>query len=204
MSGAPPASPVAPPSPFLRVARLLRPGGNPLARDVDRIESAVVLLCVLAALVLVPVMLTFGSVTFTSLAGQSSREVRDRVVATLTEDAPVTSTGTQGEVPVVTAKVPATWRLADGTTGTGVVDAPEGLKAGAEVPVWLDGSGTPAGAPLSTADAAAAGALVAAGGWCAVAGLFAAVCLLLHRLFDRRRFRAWDVEWARIGPGQSR
>lgn len=206
MSGAPPASPAAPPSPLLRLARLLRPGRNPLARDTDRVESAVVLLFVLVALVLVPVMLTFGSVTFRSLVEQSTREssARYEAVATLTEDAPVTSVGTQGEVFLVTAKVPATWRLPDGSTRTGLVDADEGLKAGAEVQVWLDASGAPAEKPLSTADAAVTGALVAAVGWFAAAGLLATAWWVVHRLLDRRRFRAWDAEWARIGHGQSR
>ena len=206
MSGAPPASPAAPPSPLLRLARLLRPGRNELARHTDRVESTVVLLFVLIALVLVPVMLTFGSETFTRVVEQSTQDsaARYEVVATLTEDAPVTSVGTQGEVFLVTAKVPATWRLPDGSTRTGLVDADEGLKAGAEIPVWLDESGAPAERPLSTADAAVAGALVAAVGWITAVGLLATVCWILHRMLDRHRFRAWDAEWARIGQGQGR
>lgn len=182
---------------------MLRPGRNPLARDVDRVESTIVILFVVIALVLVPVMLTFGSVTFTSLTEQGSREstARYESVATLTEDAPVTSVGTQGEVFLVTAKVAATWQLLDRTTRTGLVDAAEGLKAGAEVPVWLDESGAPAKAPLSTADAAVAGVLVATVGWFATVGLFAMVFWVLHRVLDQRRFRAWDAEWARMSGG---
>lgn len=66
MSAEPPAvspSPSPSPSPIPRLVRLLRPGGNPLARGVDRTEGAVVGLLVLVALALVPVMLTLGSVT---------------------------------------------------------------------------------------------------------------------------------------------
>jgi hypothetical protein len=130
----------SPPSRTRRLARLLYPGRNPLARGADRAEAAVVVLSVLLAMVLVPVMLTLGSVTYSNLVEQSARQSRGRheTVAVLTQDAPGTSVGTRGETVSGKAKVPARWRLPDGTTRTGLVEADDGSKAGAEVSVWLD------------------------------------------------------------------
>lgn len=195
-----------PPSPFLRLARSLRPGGNPLARGVDRAEAAVVVVVVLLALVLVPVLLTLGSVIHGGLVEQGRREAatRHETVAVLTADAPVTVAGTPGMVVSAKVKVAARWELADGTTRTGRVEADEGLHAGAQVRIWVDDTGTPTAAPLSTQDATAMGVLVAVMGWLAATGVLAVIWWLLHRVFDRRRYRAWDEEWARLGPGQLR
>lgn len=188
-------------SPVLRLARLVRPGRNPLARGVDRAEGTAVLLFVLLALVLMPVMLTLGSVTHATLAerAEEQRATRHETVAVLTEDAPVTSMG-QGEGVGTTSKVAARWQLPHGRTSTGQVDAEAGMKSGTEVRIWLDGSGTPVDPPVSAMDAVVAGVLVAVSGWLAVAGLFALVCWGMHHVLDRRRYRAWETEWARVGP----
>lgn len=212
MSGEPPAVPPPPssssssspslPSPLLRLVRLLRPGGNPLARGVDRTEGAIVSLVVLLALALVPVMLTLGSVTYTGLAEQSARQAESRheTVAVLTEDAPAATPGPHGTVVDARSPVPARWQLPDGSTRTGTVSAEDGQKAGAEVPVWLDRSGNAVDPPLSSSDAAVTGVLVAVCGWLAVVVLLVLVFCGLHRAFDRRRHRSWDIEWARVGP----
>lgn len=195
-----------PPTPFRRLVRTLRPGANPLARGVDRAEAAVVIVVVLLALLLVPVLLTLGSVTHGGLVEQGRHEAatRHQTTAVLTEDAPVTVAGTPGIVASAKVKVAARWALADGTTRTGRVDADEGLHAGAEVRIWVDDAGAPAAAPLSTEDAAAMGVLVAVLGWLVVACVLAVVWWALHRAFDRHRYRVWDDEWARLGPGQLR
>jgi hypothetical protein len=114
-----------PPSWPLRLFRLLRPGGNPLGRGVDRAEATIVILFVLLALVLVPVMLTVGSLTSSSLAEQGERQSRawHETVAILTEDAPESTVGTPGEFVGGPSKVAARWQLPDGTTCTGSVEA---------------------------------------------------------------------------------
>jgi hypothetical protein len=169
---------------------------------VDRVEGTVVTLAVLLALVLVPVMLTFGSLTYDSLAERSEQQSgsRHQTVAVLTQDAPDPSTGMRGEVVGGTSKVPARWQLPAGTTRTGRVEADDGLKAGAEVPIWLDESGNPMDPPLSTVDSIGAGVLVAGFGWLAAVGLLVFVCWCLHRVLERRRYRSWQAEWARVEP----
>jgi len=192
----------APPSLARRLVRLSRPGGNPLSRGTDRAEAMVVILSVLFALVLVPVMLTFGSLTYASLADQSARQFRDRyeTVAVLTANAPDTAGSTRGEAVGGKSKVAARWQLRDGATRTGLVEADAGSKAGTEVSVWLDESGRPVDPPLSTVDLVGAGVLVAVFGWLGAVGLLAFGCWGLHRAFDRRRYRAWDSEWIRVAP----
>lgn len=159
-------------------------------------------LFVLFALALLPVMLTLGSVTYTGLAERSAQQEKTRheTVAVLVEDAPVATVGVQGTVIKGRSEVLAGWQLPDGDSRTGLVSVEDGLKAGAEVPVWLDRSGNAVDPPLSSSDAAVTGVLVAVCGWLAVAGLFAVVCGGLHRAFNRRRYRAWENEWARVEP----
>jgi hypothetical protein len=187
---------------IVRWARLLRPAGNPLARGADRLEGAAVLLSVLLALVLVPVMLTVGSLTYGSLDERSEQQASAgrETVAVLTKDASPITASTRGDISADDPDVPARWQMPDGTVRTGVVQASNGLKAGAEVSVWLDESGQPMAPPLSTADAVMTGVVTALFGWCVAVGLLALACWALHRALDRRRYRAWQTEWARVEP----
>lgn len=160
------------------------------------------LLSVLLALMMVPVMLTLGSVTYADLAEDSAHQAstRHETVAVLTHDAPAVTFGAGGEIVSGKSDVRARWRLPDGTVRTGLVPAEDGMRAGTEVPVWLDESGNSVDPPMSTADAAAVGVLVAVGGWAAVAGMLALACWGLHHTLDRRRHRAWTAEWAKVEP----
>jgi hypothetical protein len=189
-------------STLARLVRLVRPGRNPLARGVDRLQGALVALSVCAGLVLVPVMLTIGSLTYADLAEQGEEQVRTRheTVATLTEDAPSVAFGAHGDLSVGSSKVRAEWWLPDGTTRAGLVTAPDGRHAGAEVPVWLDEAGDPTDPPLSGPDAVAAGVLVAVTGWATATSLVVLVCCGFNWLIERHRQRAWQTEWARIEP----
>ncbi len=117
----------------------------------------------------------------------------------VTQDAP-TSTGPRGEVVGGTSEVPARWELPDGTIRAGTAEARDGLKAGAEASIWLDGSGGRVDPPVSTTDIVGAGVLVGAFGWLAAVGLLALVCWCLHRVLERRRYRIWQAEWVRAEP----
>jgi hypothetical protein len=72
--------------------------------------------------------------------------------------------------------------------------------AGAEVKVWLDKSGRPVAAPVSTVDSVGVGVLVAFFGWLIAVGLIALAGWGLHHVLDRRRYQAWAAEWARVEP----
>lgn len=170
------------------------PGGNPVSRGVDRAEAVSLLLLVVLGMVLLPIMLMAGSLTYGSImatAEQQSR-TRHRVVATLVEDAPPADANGSG-------RALAQWPTAAGPQ-TGRVPANTGLNAGDRVRVWLDEYGRPAVAPASRQDAAVGGALVAITGWLTAAGMLGLVHSGIKRLLDRRRYRAWGSEWARVEP----
>lgn len=176
------------------------PGRNPLTRGIDRLQGVVAILSVVVGLVLVPIMLTVGSLTYDDMADKGAEEASARyeTVATLTEDAPVLSA--RGDTLVGSPRVRAEWRTRAGTTDTGRVSADNGMKAGDEIAVWLDEDGRPVDAPVSESAAVAAGVLVAASGWLAACGLLALAFFGLRWVLDRHRYRAWQLEWARVEP----
>lgn len=187
-----------------RLARLAWPHRNPLARGSDRVESATLVAVVVAALLLGPVMLVFGSIVHADMVAEGEQEARTRhaAAAVLTRDAP--DTGLRGPGSSIgNPNVPATWTLPDGTTGTGRVTAPSDTKAGAKIDIWLDQDGRVAERPLTAADAALGGAVVALSGWLSAVVLLVAAQTGLRLLLNRRRYRAWDRQWERVEPGWS-
>jgi hypothetical protein len=118
----------------------------------------------------------------------------------LIDDAPMMTAGGFGQFVPPRAEVWARWQLADGSVRTGLVAVEGGLRAGARVPIWIDESGRWVEPPMSLSDAVARAALVAAGLWSVAVGLLALGCGTLHHLLDRRRYQAWETEWARIEP----
>ncbi len=178
--------------------RLLRPGDDPLVRDVDRAERVTVLACVVLAVLLIPVALTVGALTYRGLAAAAAEKAatHHRTVAVLTEDVP--AAGARGYAGSTTPSARVRWRLPDGTTRSGVVPVRDGMAAGDTVDVWLDESGAPTGPPMSTSDAAGTAIGVAAFGWLGAAGLLALCCYGLHTRFERRRLRGWADAWAAL------
>jgi hypothetical protein len=172
--------------------RLYRLDGNPLRRRSDRIEAL--------GLAFALVLFTAGLVAAPMLGGalyeQSRAEVETGrwVTATVTKTAATARPVPEGSVsPVWTA---ARWAGPDGRVVTGQVPVRLGAEAGTAVRVWFDGSGQPSERPRQQAELVAQG--VAAG--LAVALLTGLVALLfaavLRHVLDRRRYAAWDAEWA--------
>jgi hypothetical protein len=178
----------------LRLVRLIVPGGNPVSRGVDRAEAVSLLLLVVFGAVLVPIMLMAGSLTYGSIMASAEQQARSRhqVVAVLVEDAPPADANGSG-------RALARWQTPAGPQ-TGRVPAHAGLHAGDHVRTWFDENGRPAAAPVSSEDAAVGAALVAITGWLTAAGLLGLVHGGVKRLLDRRRYREWAREWARVEP----
>ena len=182
----------------VRLLRRLLPGRNPLARGADSLQGALLIVVVALGLLLVPVMLTFGSVTYVDLVEKGEQQGRTwhQTVAVLTEDAPAVGAGGAG----ASSRVMAEWRLPNGVMRSGRVPADAGSRAGAKVTVWLDEQGKPVDPPVGTSEAVAAGVFVAVIGWFAATGLLALVYYGVSRLLDRRRLRSWEQEWMRVEP----
>jgi hypothetical protein len=191
-------------SPLARLVRLLWPRGNPLVRGTDRVEAVTLVAAVLIGLLLLPIMLVVGSVTYADVIEKSQEQGRTRheAVATLLQDAPSKSIAARGVT--TSSAVRATWQLPDGSTRTGTVQVSDGLRAGAKVDIWLDDQGRVVTAPVSSTDAVWVAAVVAACGWLAVVGLLAVAQFGIHQLLDRRRHRGWGQEWERVAEGWDR
>jgi hypothetical protein len=93
----------------------------------------------------------------------------------------------------------AKWQTPTGEQ-TGRVPANAGMVAGDHVRAWLDENGRPAVAPAKSEDAVVGAALVTITGWLTAASLLCLVHSGVKRLLDRRRYRAWGREWARVEP----
>jgi hypothetical protein len=181
---------------MVRLARFVT-GRNALRRPVDRIEAAV----------LIALYAAFGvAVAIACMAGIRTYQVQQAVSvglrpasAVLIQDGP--SAGSLGRV----GQAEARWFVPGGGEQSGVLTtatAPDiaGAAVGARIPVWLDPSGRPTGAPpdetVMIIYSLVAGAMVTA-----IAGTALLVVYALCRvILDRRRLAAWESAWDRTGP----
>jgi hypothetical protein len=180
------------------VAALLRRfmlGSGPLKRGSDRLQVVVRLLLLAVLLMGIPVALAVGTAAHSRIAAEATAQVasRFRVTARLTENALLSPDGNSGSAS-------ATWAAPSGTRRDGVLPVAVTARKGAAVPVWVDRSGRRTAPPLDRS-AAMAGAVgytlgTLGGIWLAAAGAY----LLVRRMIDRHRLRAWAAEWAAVGP----
>lgn len=188
--------------------RLWRLRRNPLRRRSDLLEGWLRI----AARLLLTLLIPAGcALTAASVAQQTLRAGEDlhRASAVLTEPAPgdptengpgwFASVGQERDVPVR-----ARWTAPDGTTHTGVAEAPPGSERGARVTVWLDDAGRTRPRPPEPGEAWAGGVLTGlALALPAVVLVMGARGVLCARL-DARRAEGWEREWAEVGPEWSR
>lgn len=185
-----------------RQLRLLLPGTNPLVRGSDRLQGALLIVVLALATVLVPVMLTIGSLTYSGLVDTAERHSREwvRTTAVVTENALPAGYASRGEPVFATTRAVVEWRRPDGTTGTGRASVERGTRVGARITIWLDERGNPVDPPAEPADAVAAGVLVAVTGWFVAGGVLTLAYHGTKRLLDRSRSRSWEREWTRVEP----
>jgi hypothetical protein len=188
--------------PLWRLARRLWPHGNPLARAADRVEAAALLILVLVGLVMTPLAAASGSEAYANQRAVTEQQNRNRqpTTAVLLADPPPLSVTSPGRVVHGRTPAQARWSLPDGSVRTGQVQADDWLRAGAELPIWIDQSGNPVDRPATADTAIVAGLRAALTSWLAVMAVlaagFAALCLLL----SRSRKAGWHREWASVEP----
>ncbi|WP_433158504.1 Rv1733c family protein [Kribbella sp. CA-247076] len=181
----------------LMYLRRLGFGRNPLRRRVDRLESALLVSALVAALLVVPAAVVLGT-TITARA----EEKADRHRALLQSVPARTLESTAEAVPSspgqVTSTVRIGWLDPSGVAREGTADVVIGTEAGAELTVWLDASGALTRAPREPADSAAlgtsAGMTLPMLAW----PLLWATFRLARRPLDRRRAEDWAREWERV------
>jgi hypothetical protein len=188
--------------PMTRLVHQAFPYRNKLATTGDRIEGAVLALGVAVSLLAVPVAGATGSETYAEDRARVAVEQvsRQRVDAVLVEDAPLTIGSTERGGVVESTPVPARWRLRDGSTREGVVQAHYDAKAGARVPIWVDESGRAAEPPMTNEGAAINGIILAFLLWGALTGAMALLYIATSFAHRRIRLRQWANEWRRIAP----
>ncbi|WP_030927042.1 hypothetical protein [Streptomyces sp. NRRL S-646] len=177
--------------------RFWRWRNNPLRRHSDVVEAWIVLATWIIALV--------GGL-FAGIAADAAmqdslaarRAAVHAVPAELTRNADRTAYVSTDGGDTVWGKV--RWTAADGTTHTGLTRVDPSSTAGTSVTVWTDRRGELTPRPPTEGEArvqsALTGALAAAVTSCVALG-----CGRLTRhLLDRRRMRAWEAEWERVGP----
>lgn len=172
-----------------------------LGRGWDRVEAAILIACVLIALLGVPLAAAAGSEAYATMMARSALETASRhsTTAFLLEDAPPARVGVDGTPSVETAPVAARWALPDGRFQEARVASDLGASAGDAVIVWLDESGAVVEPPVTPLDAASTGIGVGVGVWLGAVTLLAAGYLLARHLLNRARWAAWDREWERFG-----
>lgn len=184
------------PTPVKKV-RFWRWRRNPLRRHSDVMEAWLVLATWTVALVC---GLLAGCAADAAMQHSlaARRAAVHAVSAELTRDADSTANVSTDGGATVWGTV--RWTAADGTTHTGLTRVDPSSTAGTPVTVWVDNRGALTTRPPAEGDArgqsALTGALAAAG---AVGVALGCGLLIRHRL-DRRRMRAWEAEWERVGP----
>jgi hypothetical protein len=187
-----------------RMARRLGWDRNPLRRASDRLETVLTLVLVLAALTLSPwVGRRAAETAFRDVARTNAweREHHHLIQAELVEVV-VAGAAAGGRHPDAGTAV-ARWTAPDGTIRTGTVYVSAGRRIGNTAPVWVDDDGWMTGPPSHRNPRVGAG-LAAALSVCAVGAGLAGVRRIVRRHLDRRRLRAWQLEWAIIEPRWTR
>lgn len=190
---------------FRRTVRLVGWGRNPLRRTWDRIEAWLTLLLVGVMLVIGPWAAAHAAhAVYDDDVRTTAWEMQHRFPAdaVLLEDArqdPADSTSPPpADVPTI-----AQWTDRDGTVHTGTVFAGAGARAGTAIRIWIDDRGSVSGPPGRRSprmDAAMAAVLVL----CGVGGGIAGIRRIIRWQLDRRRIRAWQLEWTTVGPAWTR
>jgi len=181
--------------PLMGLARRIGWGRNSLRRPVDRIEAVTVVLVWLATMAIALGGVAFGlTVTESDLVRSSQQMARLHPTTGLMLGSSMAAPGSTAMR--MTVQVRYTDQM--GATRTGKTDEAVGLAAGTTVPVWLDGQGGIAPAPMTPEDAIVNGAtsgLVAAAG---AEALLLAVFMFARWRMDRGKFAAIDLEWAQL------
>ena len=185
-----------------RLARWLGFDRNPMRRGTDRVEAALRLVMILLMVLAVPAAAVVAgrwADHYGLHLAQVQRAANHQVTAVLLEDAPVTGVP-DPYTNVPTAWVPARWQPPGQPPRTGQVLALAGARRGSTVRTWVDPSGAVTDPPLERR-------IVVGNVWIAVTAtcllswmLLLAAGVLVRRVLDRRRLRAWEAEWRASGP----
>jgi hypothetical protein len=188
-----------------RSVRWMGWGRNPMRRTSDRVEAWSALVLVMAMLVGAPWAASRAAHSvYRDDVRTTAWETQHRVQvdAVLLQDARQDPADDGSEHPRSVPAI-ARWSGRDAAVHTGTVYVDEGSRAGHTIRIWIDDHGFLAGPPgrrSPSSDAAMAAVLTMAG----IAAGLAGIRRVIRWQLDRRRMRAWQLEWTSVGPGWSR
>jgi hypothetical protein len=171
-----------------------------LRRGTDRIEDIAAWLLTVMGIVVLIVAGVFGIEDHARGMERVRSDLAERVEATavVLADPPDRIVEPASAAPF--GSVPARWTDPAGVQHEGTIMARSDSRAGTEVHIWLDRKGELARPPLgelsALLNALILAATVLALGGCAIVALWKA----LRRITTAHNVRAWEREWARVGP----
>jgi hypothetical protein len=173
---------------------------NPLRRRSDRIESAALATALLLCVAALPLAALVGIWMRGELLNTAEHQARTRVpaVGTVLDERPPAA-GVQVYAPT-TARV--AWTTPDGLETVGRVTVPSDARPGSRVTVWTTSQGVPTDPPLTASQVTADAAAVAMSVQATAMGLAWLAFVVVRRLLERGRYRAWETAWMQIDPGQ--
>ena len=174
-----------------------------MRRATDRVEDWATWILMAAGLLVIVGSVLTGLHVRDQFVERSRSEAADRTpaVARLVADALTITSQYSTNVPVM---APATWNDHTGREHSGLVSAPQGLRAGSAVTIWTDPTGAAVPPPTSASDAVldglVLGGLVLGVGSSVLLGLWA---LVRWATTTANRAR-WEREWREVAPEWTR
>lgn len=185
---------------WMKLARRLGRGPNPLRRRADVIEAWLVPAAIVVFLVLSPLVagLAAMGVRADNAAAQHVQQSWHPVSAVLLRAAPGPQYSDNG-ANTWTVWAPASWTVG-GRHYIGHIPVPADSPAGSTQTVWLDRAGhvrAPAMTPSELGGAIGMGILLAVA---TLAVVIAVAARLAKWALDRRRIASWESAWLSVGP----
>jgi hypothetical protein len=176
--------------------------GSPLRRTSDRVEEIGRSICLVAALLGIPlaVAIAISSHARAAEEAQGIALSAHSAEAITLEDAAVPGAAP----PVAGTYVTAKWSAPNGTTRKGTLEVPAGTEAGERVSVWLTDRGELTDPPPARSQLFIDALFLALAIMFLVAGAAYVTFRLLRFGLDRWRLHEWDRAWERFEIRQRR
>jgi hypothetical protein len=162
-------------------------GRDPLVRTIDRIEAQVLVLCAVIAVLAVPIAAALGTAVYESRQHIYAEQANTRQVvsARVTEDAAAQ------HISPTSGPVPARWTVA-GADHKGEIEVASTVKAGDQVPIWVNSKGEQVSEPTSTRQAAVEAVAGSLALWISVAATAATIFTITRAVCDRVCSARWQ------------
>lgn len=184
-------------------SRIVRRAGfdrNPMRRSSDQIEAVVRLAVLVVFFVVGPLCAWFAVSTAQLRQAHDARAVRYPATAVLTEPAPVASVDGMALSEVYAN---AAWTGPDSARHRGLVPVAPGSPVGSKVRIWTTAVGELTDAPAGPVRRDFTLVLIVLLAAAVPGAALAVVAVVTRRVFDRRRFVDWELDWLRVEPGWS-